>query len=374
MEIAKNCGRIGLFLTLTWFLGACGGEESAAIAPGTGGVQPIVGTGTAGKAGSITANTAPGQGGTSNTTVAQTGKGGATVGKGGKGGGAVTGKGGAGGSAGKATGAGGSTGNTGGGSVTLPEGHCLANSTKDYNADGTFTHQTKRSGSVNMWIPDVPKGCKVPMIHLANGTGASCSMYGEPLVRIASHGFLALCYESTNTGAGTQGIEAFDTALKELPDLVDYRFGSTGHSQGGMSSFCVLQFAEEKWGAKGIYAGLAIEPASGFGTNPSEPWANVYAKIKSPMFMFSGQGTDGLVAQTWVQQAYDALDPGIEAYFWAKAGANHMTPTGEINDISISWFRWKLLGDKKACEYFKAIPKNNTSWAVIEEQNQAPCN
>jgi len=42
------------------------------------------------------------------------------------------------------------------------------------------------------------------------------------------------------------------------PDLADLKFGSTGHSQGGQSSFVVLQFAEEKWGDQGVYAGLAM--------------------------------------------------------------------------------------------------------------------
>jgi hypothetical protein len=52
-------------------------------------------------------------------------------------------------------------------------------------------------------------------------------------VRVATHEFLAVCYEDTNTGAGTQGITAFQTAMTNYPDLVDNKLGSTGHSQGG---------------------------------------------------------------------------------------------------------------------------------------------
>ncbi len=254
------------------------------------------------------------------------------------------------------------------------ESSCLDGIT-DYGKDGPFKYATKTSGSVNLLVPTVPSGCKVPMVHLANGTGAACMTYQASLTRLASHGFLALCYENTNTGAGDQGIKAFDAALKEYPSLAAYKFGSTGHSQGGQAAFVVLQFAEEKWGSQGVYAGLAMEPASGFGAQPATgTWQQVYAKIKSPMFMFSAVGTDGLVSQSWVQQAFDALSKSTEAYFWAKSGATHIpVPNGEEQEISIPWFRWKLLGDQKACEAFKAIPKANTAWQEVKKQNEAPC-
>jgi hypothetical protein len=102
------------------------------------------------------------------------------------------------------------------------------------------------------------------------------------------------------------------------PDLADNKLGTTGHEQGGQAAFTVLQLAEEKWGDKMVYAGLAMEPASGLG---SGSWQEAYAKIKSAMFMFSALGTDGLVSQAWVQQAYDALSPTEEAYFWTANGA-----------------------------------------------------
>lgn len=259
---------------------------------------------------------------------------------------------------------------------TIPsaENSCLSGIT-DYGNNGPFKYSTRTSGSVKMWIPAVPSGCRVPMVHLANGTGAMCSTYSASLTRLASHGFLALCFESTNTGAGDQGITAFETALRLYPDLADYRFGSTGHSQGGQASFIVLQYAEQKWGSQGVYAGLAMQPASGFGAQPTTgSWQKVYAKIASPMFMFSGAGTDGLVSQSWVQSAFDALSDSVEAYFWTKQGSTHIpVPNGEEQEISIPWFRWKLLGDQKACEYFKAIPKAGSGWSQVAKQNETAC-
>jgi hypothetical protein len=192
---------------------------------------------------------------------------------------------------------------------------------------------------------------------------------------MASHGFLTCCYENPNTGAGDQGVMAFDAAFQMYPDLAAKRLGSTGHSQGGQAAFTVLSLAEDHFGDDYIYAGLAMEPASGFGSQPTGgTWAQLYSEINSPMFMFSAVGTDGLVSQGWVQQAYDAMNPATEVYFWAANGATHIpVPNGEEQEISIPWFRWKLLGDNEACKYFKAIPMTNTKWQVVASQNEESC-
>jgi hypothetical protein len=92
------------------------------------------------------------------------------------------------------------------------------------------------------------------------------------------------------------------------------------------------------------------------------------------MFMFSGLGTDGLVSQAWVQQAYDATSKTEEAYFWTAQGATHIpVPNAQEEEISIPWFRWKLLGDAQACTYFKSIPQRNTIWAEVASKNVQQC-
>jgi hypothetical protein len=257
----------------------------------------------------------------------------------------------------------------------VPHGACLDGIT-NYSADGPFQVTPKTVGVINYWVPSVPAGCKVPVVHLANGTGATCSVYLPSLQRLATHGFLAACYENTNTGAGTQGLQALDTAITTFPDLVDHKFGSTGHSQGGQAAFTVLALAEQKYGmGDWIYAGLAMEPASGFGSQPvGATWQQLYAQIQSPMFMFSGLGTDGLVSQAWVQQAYDATSKTEEAYFWTASGATHIpVPNGQEEEISIPWFRWKLLGDSAACAAFKGIPQKDPVWAEVASKNVQPC-
>ena len=134
-----------------------------------------------------------------------------------------------------------------------------------------------------------------------------------------------------------------------------------------------MALAEEKFGSSFIYAGLAMEPASGFGTQPAGiSWQALYAKIKSPMFMFSGTA-DMLVSEGWVQSAYDAMNKANEVYWWSATGATHIpTPDNEEADISIPWFRWKLLGDNEACKAFKAKPGNG-KWEKRMSENEAPC-
>jgi hypothetical protein len=40
--------------------------------------------------------------------------------------------------------------------------------------------------------------------------------------------------------------------------------------------------------------------------------------------------------------------------------------------IGVAWWRWKLLGDVKACEWFKKLPDGD-KWNVVKEQNVKPC-
>lgn len=241
----------------------------------------------------------------------------------------------------------------------------------DYKTKGKFTYTAETSGQVKMWVPKVPAGCKVPVVHLANGTTANCGNYRPILEHLASHGFYAVCYEDPNTGQGTQCITALETAIQKHPELADDKIGSTGHSQGGGAAFMCLTRAEEKWGNAKIYAGHSMEPASGYGDSPSN-WASYYAKIKSPMFMFNGTD-DVLVSASWVQDAFNAMDDSTETYWYEATGAAHIpVPTSWTQESTVVWFRWKLLGDKKACEYFKNMPMGN-QWDLKKKQAEKGC-
>lgn len=250
---------------------------------------------------------------------------------------------------------------------------CLSGIT-NYTGDGPFRVTTRTSGSVKMWVPSVPAGCKVPIVHHANGTGATCSGYADMLEHLAGHGFLAICYENTDTGQGTQAVSAVKTAISQYPDLADgTKLGFTGHSQGGGGAIMGVYRAEQEWGASKTYAGHAIEPASGFGDSPSN-WQTYYAQIKSPIFMFNGS-SDSLVSESWVDDAFSALSNTTEKVWYEAVGASHMTPlpTEYANESHITWFRWKLLGDSAACQAFKNLP-NSRNWNLQDQMNVKACN
>src|SRR4051812_6807390 len=42
-----------------------------------------------------------------------------------------------------------------------------------YTQDGPFAFEAKQIDSVKLWVPMVPAGCKVPIVHWSNGTGAT---------------------------------------------------------------------------------------------------------------------------------------------------------------------------------------------------------
>jgi hypothetical protein len=366
-------GRQSILFASFWLMG-CAAEidEGPGEGPedlGSGGSGALGGSGNAGAGGGSSGSGGSGIGGAAGIGggSGSDGSGGAGA-SGGSGTGGSGGDGGDSGSAGTAgTGAGGAGGSDG---PDIPA--CLAGVT-DFSAAGKFQYQARHSGTVKIWVPTVPAGCKVPIVHLANGTGASCSAYQQVLNRLASHGFLTTCYENTNTGAGTQGITAIETVYKNHADIADTKIGSTGHSQGGQAAFTVLEKAEAKWGPSYTYAGLAMQPASGFGSQPSPgPWSAVYGRIKSPMFMFSGT-SDTLVSAAWVQRGFDALSDTIEAYNWSAVGATHIpTPQTATNQVAVAWFRWKLLGDNEACKAFKALP-DGSGWNSVKEQNAKSC-
>jgi hypothetical protein len=191
------------------------------------------------------------------------------------------------------------------------------------------------------------------------------------LQRLATHGFLAACYENTNTGAGSQGVQALDSALSTFPDLADHKFGSTGHSQGGQAAFTVLALAEKKYGfGDWIYAGLAMEPASGFGTQPvGATWQQLYAAIVSPMFMFSGLGTDGLVSQAWVQQAYgDEQDGGGVLLDGQRRDAHSGSERSSRRSPSHGSLTTRR---QTGVRLLKAIPQTHNVWAEVTSKNIA---
>lgn len=273
-----------------------------------------------------------------------------------------------------AGGCGGATDGGGGIDVDTGDNSCLNRITSYAPGRGPFSVRRATSGMVKMWVPNVPAGCKVPVVHLANGTGGMCAGYGSILSNLAAYGFLAVCYENMNTGQGTQAITAIETAIRQHSRIADpNKLGFTGHSQGGGGAIMGVYRAEQKWGMRKTYSGLAMQPASGFGNSPMN-WSSLYGQIQSPVSMFNGTA-DMLVAPSYVRMAYNALRKAeFRVWYTATgAGSTHVPiPTGPTREMSVPWFRWTLLGDTNACRAFKALP-NGAGWRVAASSGMPDC-
>ena len=80
-----------------------------------------------------------------------------------------------------------------------------------------------------------------------------------------------------------------------------------------------------------------------------------------------------MVPESWVQRAFTALADTTEAYFWSAVGPTHIPPPSDATaQIAVPWFRWKLLGDRFACNYFKSLP-DNVKWVKKTSQAEMAC-
>ena len=261
---------------------------------------------------------------------------------------------------------------SGGAPTPAEDTSCLDGVTQLANA-GPFTFAARTSERLKLWVPALRAGCKTPVVHFANGTGAQCAAYQPLLERLASHGFLTVCAESTNTGTGVPGSEAFEAVLAMYPELAAHKLGSLGHHAGGQGALLTVQQAEVKWNAHGQYTAFAIAPLSGHGAQPpSGDWRAAYAAVKSPVLLMSGSA-DSLVSEALVGATFAALSDRLEAYWLSGVGVVHIPlPLEPMQQLAVPWLRWKLLGDAQACAHFKQLA-SDPRWELSGEQGAKPC-
>lgn len=255
------------------------------------------------------------------------------------------------------------------------ENECLMDINDYTRGQGRYQVRRANDGRVKVWVPsNLPSGCKVPVVHLANGTGGTCMTYGTILQNLAEYGFVATCYENMNTGQGTQAIEAIKKVMQNHSDIVDpNRIGFMGHSQGGGATMTGLSRGEDQW-PNATMSGLAMQPAAGFGNAPMN-WAQMSAGLTSPVCMFNGTA-DTLVLPFYARISWTAMTNPSQFRVWYTAtsmDSTHIpTPNNPTREISVPWFRWTLLGDANACEAFKALTDTNR-WDLTERHLMPAC-
>lgn len=253
---------------------------------------------------------------------------------------------------------------------------CLADIT-DYKSAGPFgfetaTIATDEPPSILVWLPQLPAGCHAPVVYLGLDTGAVCSVYDAVLENLASHGFIAACFNTAGQTADLPCVDAVKAVVAAYPGLAHPRAaGFMGQGLGGGAAYLCTRRADAAWPTGHAIAGFAMAAEVGAGAS-MESWMEAHAQIRSPMLVVNAE-QDGLVSPGWVREGYEALSDSTEAYWYEAMGATHIPlPAAWLNEASIAWFRWKLLHDNQACTHVRAMP-DSEQWDLQEQQNAVDC-
>jgi hypothetical protein len=182
-------------------------------------------------------------------------------------------------------------------------------------------------------------GIKHPVITWGNGTGTTPTAYTALLNRLASHGFVVIASNNTNTGSGMEMLQGVDWVLEQsrtqgspMFEKIDAnQIGATGHSQGGFGTCQTARDPRIK----------TIAPIQGFRTPMG---------FAGSTFAISG-GMDTIVAPTGISSGFDRVQKGPAMYGELKA-ATHTdwlrgsNATGAAYFEAVTaWMRVHLMAD-----------------------------
>lgn len=227
----------------------------------------------------------------------------------------------------------------------------------ELTAPGPYRVSQSESGDVKIYQPeDRPNACKMPIFHFSNGTGASCGFYQPLLNHMASYGYLALCYETTQSGSGEPCMTAIETALTLYGGEVYHdRFVSSGHSQGGGAGHVCHFLLEESYPEANIIS-ATIQPAHGMNRLS---YRSEYPLIRGPIFTMSGT-LDTVVSDAWIYLGYQLFT--TEKYWYIAIGATHFNFHNWAKTSILSFSQWKLFDDEQARQSFVDLLQSPQTW------------
>lgn len=182
-------------------------------------------------------------------------------------------------------------------------------------------------------------GLRHPVITWGNGTGAAPWVYAGLLKHWASHGFVVIASNSTQTGSGKAMLDGVSWLTSEdsrpgslfFGKIATDKIGASGHSQGGGGSVNAGNDPRVKCTAP-------VEPAPGNAKG-----------LKGPMFLIAGSA-DTIVGSWMVTSTVYSPSPVPTVYGILK-GATHFTPIGAADGMRgylTAWFRAQLMNDQAA--------------------------
>ncbi len=185
-------------------------------------------------------------------------------------------------------------------------------------------------------------GVRHPIITWGNGTGTTPAIYSAFLTHLASHGFVVIASNNSNTGSGAEMLSGVqwlieqNTGTGELAGKLDTtKVGATGHSQGGGGA--LNAGADPR-----VTTVVPIAPAPGSGT------------LKGTMALLCG-GQDTIISATTLCTSLIYNRATVPTFFGILKAATHTTAIGNIGGYrgpATAWMRLQLMGDETARAMF----------------------
>ena len=233
-----------------------------------------------------------------------------------------------------------------------------AGSGTDFTSDGPLTATSADNTTVACTIfqPTVlgSAGCLNPVIVWGNGTFNTPSNYTALFNHFASQGFIVAAADTSNAGSGMEMLACLSYILSQNTTSGSPFYGhidtnhiaSSGYSQGGAG--CLAAGEDPRFTTV-----LAVSPYVVISLGSYDPSGYAAAQIH-PLFMISGSADTVAPANNNQQPIFNTAPVPI---FWAThAGSTHfevLSNGGAYAGPMTAWFRWKLMGDTTAEQWFE---------------------
>jgi hypothetical protein len=244
----------------------------------------------------------------------------------------------------------------GGSSSCFPAG-----SGTDFTTDGplTPTSADNTTAACTIFQPTVlgSGGCLNPVIIWGNGTFNTPTNYTDLFNHFASQGFIVVAADTSNAGSGMEMLSCLSYILAQnttsgspFEGHIDTNhIASSGYSQGGAG--CLAAGEDPRFTTV-----LAVSPYIVLALGSYDP--STYAAAQThPLLMISGSADTVATPSTNQQPIFMTAPVPI---FWAThAGSTHfevLSNGGAYAGPMTAWFRWKLMGDSAAKDWFETPP------------------
>jgi len=230
----------------------------------------------------------------------------------------------------------------------------------DFTSAGPFTPQTDdaTAAACTIFRPKtfLTNGCVHPMVVWGNGTINTPATYTALFNHWASHGFIVAAANTSNAGSGKEMLACLNymiaqntTSGSPYAGHVDVNhIASSGYSQGGAG--CLEAGEDPRFTVIAAVSPFVVLPLGGY--DSSSPSKQIH-----PMFMISGSADT--VATPSINQAPIFMEAKVPIVWATHAGSTHFEVLGNGGAYAgplTAWFRYKLMGDPNARDWFEKPP------------------